>query len=347
MLIVSIGALPFEGEVDVDARATRRGVPAVVIWGGLGALVWAAFTVLTGGGSAHADEQPDGPLDGLTSLVGETVTSVTAPVVDQVVAPVVTHVAAPVVQAVVAPVQQAAPPVVSTVTQTVASVPVVGPAAAPVVQAVSHTAQDVVAPVTDILTDAPVAQITDPILDAVTGLPIVGGLVDDLGARDLVDDVVDVVDDAVGVIGGAAEETVPPILEALDPEALEAGGPAGPGASNDSRPAQHLAATSASIAPGLSDSGGSPALSAQPVVPAAASAVVIGERGAPESTPGAPPGAPIAPTSSAGSGGGASSAHARVSDAVAPTVRAWVRASGASDDALPASRVSDTDVSPD
>ena len=61
MLIVSIGALPFEGEVDVNARATRRGIPAAVKWGGLVALAWATLTIFSGGGSAHADEQPDGP----------------------------------------------------------------------------------------------------------------------------------------------------------------------------------------------------------------------------------------------------------------------------------------------
>ncbi len=328
----------------MNARATRRGIPAAVKWGGLVALAWATLTIFSGGGSAHADEQPDGPLDGLTSVVGETVSAVTAPVVTQVIAPVVTQVAAPVVQAVVAPVQQTAPVVVSTVTQTVASVPVVGPAATPVVQAVTQTAQGVVAPVTDILTDAPVAHITDPILDAVTGLPIVGGLVDDLGARDLVDEVVGVVDDAVGVIGGAAEETVPPILEALDPALPGSGGPFEPGAPESALSAQQLAATGV---PGVSDSGGFPALSIQPVAPAASSTAVIGERGAPESGQGPPAGGPAAPTSSAGSGGGSSGAHARLGDDVAPPVCAWVRASGASDDALPASRVADTDVSPD
>jgi len=236
---------------------------------------------------------------------------------------------------------------VSTVTQTVASVPVVGPATAPVVQAVSHTAQGVVAPVTDLLTDAPVTQITDPILDAVTGLPIVGGLVDDLGVRGLVDDVVGVVDDTAGVIGGVTEETVPPILEALDPALPGTGSPFEPGTPDGVLAAHYLVTTGASGAPGASDSGSSPALSAQPVAPAEASAVVVGERGAPESGPGAPPGGPVAPTSSAGSGGVSSSAHARLSDTVAPPLHAWERAGGASDDALPSSPVADTDVSPD
>ena len=76
----------------MDVRATRRGTPAVVFWGGIGVLAWATLTVLLSGGSAHADDQEDGPLDGLTSLVGNTVSAVTAPV-----APIVTEVVAPAV----------------------------------------------------------------------------------------------------------------------------------------------------------------------------------------------------------------------------------------------------------
>ncbi|PVE90909.1 hypothetical protein DC434_19895 [Microbacterium sp. TPD7012] len=54
--------MPSEGEVDVNVRATRRGIPTAVKWGGLVALAWATLTVVAGGGTAHADEQSDGPL---------------------------------------------------------------------------------------------------------------------------------------------------------------------------------------------------------------------------------------------------------------------------------------------
>lgn len=333
----------------MNARATRRGIPAVVIWGGCCALAWAAFTILTGGGSAQADEQAGGPLDGLTSVVSETASAVTTPVVTQVVAPVVTQVAAPVVQAVVAPVQQVAPAVAPAVTQAVSAVPVAGPAVAPVVQAVAHTAQAAVAPITDALTDGSVSQITAPILDAVTGLPIVGGVIDDLGTRDLVDQVVGVVDHATEIIGGTTEETVTPILGGLNPATLGASvlGSAEPSslaASKAHRVASWFASTHAS---GVSDSGSFLPIAAEPGLPSIGATVVLLEHETPASAPPAPPGSPITPTSSGGSGGGSGSALARVSDASAPSLCAWERASGASDDALPASPVADTDVSPD
>ncbi|WP_341947025.1 hypothetical protein [Microbacterium sp. LWH11-1.2] len=329
----------------MNVRATRRGIPTAVKWGGLVALAWATLTVVAGGGTAHADEQSDGPLDGLTSIVGETVSAVTTPVLSDVVAPVVTEVVAPVVTTVVAPVQQEAPAVVSTVTSIATEVPLLGEIAAPIVQAVSQTAQNAVAPVTDALTRAPVAQITDPILDAVTGLPIVGELVDDVGAADLVRDVIGIVDTATGVIGEAAEETVPPILVSLDPTASVPAEPATPGAGSA---AQLVTATaSARALPSTT-----PALaSASPVVPATIPRGTVSERGASDApsgpSSGAPPGGPGTPSSFAGSGGGNSSAHARVSDVGASPLRAWERAAGASDDALPTSPVFATDVSPD
>ncbi|MHC9044326.1 hypothetical protein ACYX8G_07090 [Microbacterium saperdae] len=334
----------------MDARATRRGVPAGVIWGGLGVLLWSAFAIFTGG-SAHADESDEGPLDGITSLVGQTVSSVATPVVTQVVAPVVTQVVAPVVQTVVAPVQQAAPAVVQTVTQTVAAVPVVGPAAAPVVEVVADTTQAVTAPVTDLLTDSPVAQITDPILDVVTGLPVVGGLVDDLGVTEVVRDVVSVVDDTTGLIGGVAAETLPPVLEALEPTTPgtgpEPGAPSSPTVSG----------TDPAAAAILTPRAGGPGSSAVPAhapgeVSAALSVVGLNDDATPadlpaDGAPGAPPGAPASPTSSAGPGGASSYAHARLGDSGVPPLRAWKWAAGASDDVLPASPVADTDVSPD
>lgn len=334
----------------MDARATRRGVPAGVIWGGLGVLLWSAFAIFNGG-AAHADESDDGPLDGLTSLVGQTVTSVTEPVVTQVVAPVVTQVVAPVVQTVVAPAQQAAPPVVKAVTQTAAAVPVVGPAAAPVVIAVADTAQAVTTPVTDLLTDSPVAQITDPILDAVTGLPVVGGLVDDLGVSGVVRDVVGVVDDATGLIGGVASETLPPALEALDPVTPDTdvvpSTPPSPAVTD-------AASTASTIVTSGKGAENAPAALARTSIGASVPPPVVGlnDDATPadlpaDGAPGAPPGTPASPTSSAGPGGASSYAHARLSDSGVPPLRAWERAAGASDDALPASPVADTDVSPD
>jgi len=352
----------------VDVRATRRGVPAAVLWGALGVLAWATLAVFLGGGSAHADDRDDGPLDGLTSLVGDTVSSVTAPVkpvvtevvapvVTKVVAPVVTKAVAPVVTKVVAPVQQTAPAVVETVTETVAATPVVGTVTAPVVQAVTETAHDVVAPVTAVLSDAPVSQITDPLLDTVAGLPLVGGLVTDLGVITTVDDLVDVVDDTTAILGGAVDSTVPPVLDALDPTtpdpALGSGvvvEPSTPGATTVA-PRDEAAPGPAPFSASSRVLGGAAFVATAPPVSTGSSDTVgsgADATGAPEnSPPGTLPGGPVPASSSAGSGGGSGAAHARLSDVDPSPLRAGERTSGASDDALPTSPVADTDVSPD
>ena len=346
----------------MDARTTRRGVPNAVLWGGVGVLAWAALTVLTGGGSAHAAEEPKGPLDGLTSVVSETVTAVTKPVVNNVVAPVVKQVVTPVVQEVVAPVvthtvapvQEAAPAIVETVTETVTQVPVVGDTAAPVLEAVAETTETVIEPVTDVLDSAPVSQITAPVLDLVGGLPLVGGIVVDSGAIDLVENVVGVVDGTTGLIGGVVEETVPPVVEALTPQepaapqTPEGSVPAGATTARDESGAlpEPARAPSASPSTGQDSVLRTVASFAGPV-----SAPDSSDAGAGDTAPvpfGAPAGAPAAPaSSSAASAGGSTSAPARLSEIGATPLRAWERAAGARDDALPGAPVTDTDVSPD
>ncbi|WP_282846837.1 hypothetical protein [Microbacterium oxydans] len=334
----------------MDARATRRGISAGVFWGGIGVLALTTLAVLFAGGSAHADEQEDGPLDGLTTLVSETVSTVTAPV-----APVVTQVVAPVVTQVVAPVQQAAPAVVAAVTQPITKAPVVGPAVAPVVNAVTETADAVVAPVTDTLTDAPVSQITDPVLEAVSGIPVVGGLASDLGLISAVGDVVDVVDDTTALLGNVTNETVPPVLEAIDPTnpptTQEPGEVSSvivePAVVTDAvLPREHAAAT-----PSDTSTSGSTAVAPPSTVSAAIeSATTALDHTTPVpagSPPGDPLGTAVPASSSAGSGGGNGVSAARLSDANASPLRAGERISGASDDELPPSPVADTDVSPD
>ncbi|WP_431075021.1 hypothetical protein [Microbacterium phyllosphaerae] len=340
----------------MNAQATRRGLPAIALWGGVGALAWAAITVLTGGSSAHADESSDAPLfDGVTSLVsqtvssvGDTVTAVTSPIVTQVVKPVVTEVVAPVVTQVVAPVQQAAPPVVEHVSETITQVPVVGPAAAPVVEAVTDTAQAVVAPVTDLLTDAPASQIVTPVQEALAALPGVGRLIEELGVDTLLDDVIGVVDATTDVVGGVVETTVPPVLTALDPNHSESG-PSIPGLDSlgfvvDGPSASTPPATPASSR--AQPAGDSAASALQPVAHPAAPATSAPESG--DTAPFTPPvGAPVAPSSSAGSGGASAFSHARLSDVGVPAFRTVERTPGAPDDVLPTSLVADTDVSPD
>lgn len=332
----------------MNAEATRRGVPAVALWGGLGALAWAAITVLTGGSSAHADEQSDPSLlGGVSSLVsetvtavGDTVTAVTQPVVTEVVAPVVTQVVAPVVTEVVAPVQQAVPPVVETVTGTVAEVPVVGPATAPVTEALAETAQEVVAPVTDLLQDAPVSQIVTPVQEVVTAIPLVGSLVDRLGVNTLLTSVVGVLDDTTALVGGVVESTVPPVLDALAPTRPDRIEPGIPAALAPRGVAADSATAPPATAQGTALSASRPPASPTPSATTAPSA--DGEPTLPT-----PTGTPAAPVSSAGSGGASALSHARTSDVGFSPLRAVERTPGATDDVLPTSLVADTDVSPD
>lgn len=338
----------------MDARATRRGISAGVFWGGIGVLALTTLAVLFAGGSAHADEQEDGPLDGLTTLVSETVSTVTTPV-----APVVTQVVAPVVTQVVAPVQQAVPAVVAAVTQPVTSAPVVGPAVAPVVNAVTETAAAVVAPVTDTLTGAPVSQITDPVLEAVSGIPVVGGLASDLGLISAVGDVVGVVDDTTALLGNVTNGTVPPVLEAIDPTnpptaqepTQEPGEVSGVIVEHAVVTDAVLATEHAAAAQSGTATSGSTAVSPPSTVRSAIESTTAALDHTTPVPAGSPPGGPLGTavpaSSSAGSGGGSGTSLARLSDANASPLRAGERTSGASDDEVPSSPVADTDVSPD
>ena len=202
---------------------------------------------------------------------------------------------------------------------------------------------------TDLLTEAPASQIVKPVQDALAALPGVGHLLDELGVTTLVDDVVGVVDATSDVVGGVVENTVPPVISALDPT-LPGGSTTVP-AAEPSRLGDDAATTSAGPAASASardQAAATPSASALlPVAPPATPAT-----SAPASdddrAPAAPPaGAPAAPTSSAGSGGASALSHARISDVGIPALRAVERASGAPDDVLPTSLVADTDVSPD
>ena len=326
----------------MDAQATRRGVPAAVFWGGLGVLAWATLTAFLGGGSAHADEQSDDPLDGLTSLVSNTVNAVTAPV-----APVVTQVVAPVVTQVVAPVQQAVPAVVAAVTRPVTQAPIVAPVTAPVVHTVTETAAAVVEPVTNALSHAPVATLTDPILGAVGSIPVVGGLVSDLGVISAVGDVVGIVDDTTALLGQVTNETVPPVLEALDPTTSAPG--AGPDiissppdlSSATATPEDSPVAPVSSVSRAVIASTSSNAPSVVNSADATGDDTTRAPAGPPRGSP------PVPASSSAGSGGASGAAHARLNDLSSSPLRAGERTSGAPDDVLPSSPVADTDVSPD
>lgn len=312
----------------MDARATRRGIPAAVIWGGLGALAWAALTVLTGGSQAHADEQSKGPVDGATSLVSHTLDAVTEPV-----APVVTTVVAPVVKAAVAPVQQTAPAVVAPVVRTVVNAPVVGDVVAPAADVVVEAAKPVVRAVTDTVEGAPSSQVVDPIVDAVTELPVVD--VDETIAPQL---------DATE--SGAPITPLVPVTVPTDPEEIigspdAVGGPARTGTAVEG---------TTSLWSGLLDARGSGAAapSGGALAPAAAADESLSDvaSDAPAGSPRTGPGLSPASASTA-LGADSSSTAARLSDGGILPVPAGAGMAGAVDDDIPSSPVTGTDVSPD
>lgn len=322
----------------MDTRATRRSIPAAVIWGALLVLAWAALTILTGGAPAHADEHEDGPLDGLTSLVKGTVAAVTAPL---------PAAAADIVE----PVRDVAASVVNSAAESTDEIPVAGPVVAPVVHEVASSVQAVAAPITEVLQNAPVAQVVDPIVDVVADAPVIGHFVVDIGGAEVIRDVVGIVDGAAGVVGDVAEGTVPPLVDAVDPLT-----PVSPETAVPSPPQ--------SPAPPPPASAGVSAPAPDAGVPTRVRVVNDAEHGqislsihgsdvpatsAPARSD-APAGAPLgSPSSSSSSapGGGSTGAAARISDDGVLLLRAEKHGSGASDDALPTSPIADTDVSPD
>ncbi|MGP6169867.1 chaplin family protein [Microbacterium sp. A204] len=55
--------------------AASRQMPTGVLWRALGALAWATLIRSSNGRTAHADEAPGGPLDGISYLVASTLDS--------------------------------------------------------------------------------------------------------------------------------------------------------------------------------------------------------------------------------------------------------------------------------
>ena len=232
------------------------------------------------------------------------------------------------------------------------------PAAGSVAQAVTETVQSLATLVSRVFESDPVAQITHPVTDAVSDVPVIGGLLDDIGVTGAIGDVVDAADDTVGGIGTVIDGTVidgtlPPMLGGLDPDAAEPpGSPADGETTPAARPAASPRTSALSATPDSANwhsrpSSGAGAASGA-VSPAPATIGADEDGRAPAGHPAlAPPGAPASPTSSAGPGAGGAAAAARVCDDTASPCHPWMRITAASDVAVPTSPVADTDVSPD
>ncbi|UYO97102.1 hypothetical protein OED01_16105 [Microbacterium sp. M28] len=372
------------------SRAVLWGAFGILAWAGFTLLAG-------GGSAQASEDDPDAPTGPLTALVTTTtekvattvtqvtapvvtaiapvttavqpvtrpavevvkpvVTQVVAPVVTDVVKPVVTDVVQPVVPAATAPVTATVPPALESATDTVADAPVVGDVAAPVLETVSDAVADVSGPIIGLFDDEPVSRIVDPLVDTITGLPIVGDIIVDSGVGSVVDSTTAIVDETTATIGNALDGSAQGVVDGLDPTT-----PAGPGtrpglptvAGPDS--ALALFAPVAGVAAPMltshapSDGARSVAseqLSALAAPTAGAHAVASGgSDGVPASdSPISPQGS--TPTSSAGHGGGSPTDGARVSDASDGPHRAWMLTTADPDDDVPSSPVADTDVSPD
>lgn len=367
---------PSEGEVNVKTIASRR-VRGGFAWGAFAVLGWAAFTLLSSTGTAHAEENPDGPLDGITSVVGSTVgagAEIAGAVVDDVVLPAVDHVAPVVTETLPA----AAAPVADTVSTTVQAVPVVRDvvptAVAPVSDAVVEAAPTVTAPVTDLLQDSPISRLTDPVVETARSVPVVGDLLDELSVPDAVAEATAALDATTASLGRTAQAVVPAAVGVVDravPSAPADPDPVAPAppvhdptvqdptgpAVTDQEPAAQPDAAPAARASVLSASAGSPSLSASITaqlfldaqrVEASVDALVSNTTdvpGAPVPAAHAPPAAPASAAPVGGSGGVVTDAADTF--AASSTTRALPGGRGPTDDDLPSAPVFETDASPD
>lgn len=328
--------------MDMTAHPARVPVFRLLAIGAAVAFAYLLLALLLGFGSsgARADDGGDqgGLLGGVTGAVDSTVQGVTGAVQDttQAVATTVQQVA----QTAPAPVQ-------------------------PVVSTVANTVQAVVEPVAQVAESGVVGSVVTPVVETVTAVPVVGGVVEAIGLDDAatdaatttdtaVNDLVTAVGDTTPILGG----TRPPLVDLPDiesPVGLPGSPVIGSGAQTLEEALAHL--TVAGLpAPGWTvaalEDAYAHALPAFTAITAAgtaftglvsagvriggilSSALVLGV-----CTPGGS--SPLGPN---GAGPGALALAA-----FAPLVayRAWVRRSGWSDDVAPPAPTYDTDVSPD
>jgi hypothetical protein len=327
--------------------ATSRQLPKVVRVALIGVAATFAWIVLSfvlglGASNANAVESDDdgllgGALGAVTSLVDQTASTVTGTVSG--VTSGVTGVVNSVVDVAPAPVQQ----------------PV-----SQVVQSVGAVVTAVTQPVSDVVAGGVVSGITQPVVDVVTQVPVVGGIVSGIGLDDAVTDLGETVDDTLGGVVDAVDETgatvgQPPVgapgtpgLPGIPDLPLV---PALPGLTDAGQilAADALTQTVADAAAvtyakprSLSaawSSDGDPAVVHSSVAP---SATLPGTSGVPGNGAGL-----CLASSSAGPGGAGPGAWAISALGPLDADRAWTHRAGPEDDDAPPAPVGSTDVSPD
>ncbi|MGK3951924.1 hypothetical protein ACLKM7_06300 [Microbacterium sp. I2] len=329
--------------------ATSRQLPKVVRVALIGVAATFAWIVLSfvlglGASNANAAESDDGLLGGalgaVTSLVDQTASTVTGTVSG--VTSGVTGVVNSVVDVAPAPVQQ----------------PV-----SQVVQSVGAVVTAVTQPVSDVVAGGVVSGITQPVVDVVTQVPVVGGIVSGIGLDDAVTDLSETVDDTLGGVVDAVDETgatvgQPPVGAPGAPGTPGLPGipdlplvPALPGQTDAGQilAADALTQTVADAAAvtyakprSLSaawSSDGDPAVVHSSVAP---SATLPGTSGVPGNGAGL-----CLASSSAGPGGAGPGAWAISALGPLDADRAWTHRAGPEDDDAPPAPVGSTDVSPD
>ncbi|MFB7891993.1 hypothetical protein ACFC1I_07335 [Microbacterium sp. NPDC056044] len=306
------------------------------------AFAWLVVSLVLGLGlgQAHADESDDGGLLGgalgsATSLVDRTASTVTSTV--STVTTGVTDAVNTVVDATPAPVQQP----VSEVVQTVGTV-----------------VTTVTEPVSEVVSGGVVSSIAEPVVDLVAEVPIVGGIVSSTGLDDAVTDLGGTVDETLGGVVGAVDETgatvglpptTSPVLPALPaipqlPDLLgsSADSPA-PTAivvltARTDAAATLFSTTARAFGHGAAASVSEAATGAVVVVSSAAFVAggLLGSAGG-----------VCLSFSSAGPGGAGLGAWALAALLPLAAHRAWVRRAGPEDEHAPPAPAGSTDVSPD
>ncbi|SDG51636.1 hypothetical protein [Microbacterium pygmaeum] len=324
------------------SRAAQLAIGGVMI-----AFAWLLLSVVFGLGAGHAHaedaDQDGGVLSSLTGAVGGTVGTVVDVAGDTATTVV------PVVQ-----------PVVETVTTVV-------PPAAPVLEAVADTTAAVIEPVQEVASSGVVTEVVTPVVDLVSSVPVVGGVVTALGVDDAATSVAGTVDDAASGLTGTVGSTVPAVIVPASSNPGGGGGHAPGTVDGDAAPAVGGSASAdAPVAGGLVTApttthapraafdataglrallltGAAAAASADAAVADALLTADSGAGGLLQLLRSVLP----ADSVFAGSGGAGPGAWVLVALVLVVAHRAWVRRNGLENDAPPAAPTFATDVSPD
>ena len=294
------------------------------------AFAWIVVSLVLGLGlgQAHADEADDsgalgGALGAATSLVDTTASTVTGTV------STVTTGAGGAVNTVVAATPAPAQQPVNQVVQTVGTV-----------------ATTVTRPVTEVASGGVVSHIATPVVDLVTEVPVVGGIVSGTGVDDAVTDLGGTVDETGATIGqppatgpGIPALPVIPRLTDLLGSSADASAPTAMALAARTDAAATLFSTTARAFGQWAAASVSEAATRAVVVVSSAALVAGGLLGS--------AGALCLSISSAGSGGAGPGAWALAALLPLAAHRAWVRRRGPEDEHAPPAPAGSTDVSPD